>query len=69
MSLSLILCFHVGLKRLHNPLLGLSCVLMGQVARILAFNFPKISKEDIIMTADTDLFPVDQDFLTPLGNR
>ena len=43
-----------------------SCVLMGQTARILAYNYPGVSGDEIIMTADTDLFPTHHDFLAPL---
>lgn len=46
---------------------NISCVLMGQTARILAYNFHAVSDDDIVMTADTDLFPTHPQFLGPLG--
>lgn len=44
----------------------IGCVLMAQTARMLAFNLPMVSDNDIIMMADTDMFPTDQGFLDPL---
>ena len=46
---------------------NISCVLMGQTARILAYNHHAVSEDDIVMTADTDLFPTNPQFLGPLG--
>ena len=46
---------------------NISCVLMAQTARILAYNWPGVSDDDIVMTADTDLFPTSHQFLAPLG--
>ena len=74
----------IGAHVLVTPTeLNTSCVLMGQLARILAYNYKKVNStkkdkykydgvikvnaNDIIMTADTDLFPVGYDFLKPLG--
>jgi len=45
---------------------NITCVLMAQTARMLAYNLPMVSDDDLIMMADTDMFPTDEQFLKPL---
>ena len=46
--------------------LDFSCVLKSQLIRFLAFNFPFIRDEDVIVTSDVDAFIMTKDILDPL---
>ena len=46
--------------------LDFSCVLKSQLIRLLAFNFPFIRDEDVIVTSDVDAFIMTKDILDPL---
>ena len=44
----------------------ITCVLKSQLIRLLAYNFPFIQDNDIIVTADVDAFVMTKDIYKPL---
>jgi len=55
---------HVSLRQVET---NISCVLMAQVARLLAFNDQRVAGEDLVMMGDSDMLITSPAILAPLS--